>query len=115
MRLLADENVRGAILDGVRLRNPDVDIIRVQDTEIYEADDPIVLEWAAQQGRIIVSHDVNTLAGYAYDRVKAGLPMLGVVEIHQDLPTGQAIEELLIFIGASNPAEWENQVVFLPL
>jgi len=30
------------------------------------------LEWAAQQGRILLTHDVSTITHYAYDRVRAG-------------------------------------------
>ncbi|HVU10207.1 MAG TPA: hypothetical protein VHD90_02970 [Phototrophicaceae bacterium] len=42
--------------------------------------------------------------------------MPGVIEIHQELPIGQAIEELLIIIiSASDASEWENRVTYLPL
>ncbi|HVU10208.1 MAG TPA: DUF5615 family PIN-like protein [Phototrophicaceae bacterium] len=70
MRFLADENFDNTILRGVLQENPDFDFIRVQDTEIYEADDPTVLAWAAQQSRILLKHDVKTMSRYAYDRVK---------------------------------------------
>ncbi len=48
IRFLLDENFNGKIVRGLRARQPDVDMIRVQDTELYGADDPTVLEWAAQ-------------------------------------------------------------------
>jgi predicted nuclease of predicted toxin-antitoxin system len=38
-------------------RQPDIDIIRVQDVGLSGEDDPIVLEWAAQEGRILLTHD----------------------------------------------------------
>lgn len=34
MRLLADENFNNDILDGLRKTIPNIDIVRVQDTEI---------------------------------------------------------------------------------
>ena len=48
LRFVADENFNNRILRALRRDTPELDIIRVQDTEIYQADDPTVLEWAAQ-------------------------------------------------------------------
>ncbi|MFN8372719.1 MAG: DUF5615 family PIN-like protein [Anaerolineae bacterium] len=63
------------MLKGIRQRNPDVDILRVQDLEIYQSADPKVLEWAAKENRILLTHDVQTMTGYAYECVAAGLAM----------------------------------------
>jgi hypothetical protein len=52
---------------------------------------------------------------HAYDRVRAGLPMPGVFEIPQNLPVGQAIEELLPIAELSLEGEWTDQVRYLPL
>lgn len=115
MRFLADENFDNDILRGVLRENPDLDVIRVQDTEIYQADDPTVLAWAAREGRILLTHDVNTMVGFVYDRIRAGLAMPGVVEIGNQVSIGQAVTELLLIDGASDAAEWENKVIYLPL
>lgn len=115
MRFLADENFDNDILRGLRRDDSSFDVIRAQDTEVYQADDPTVLNWAADAGRMLLTHDVNTMPHYAEERVKAGLPMPGIVVIRQQVSTGKAIEALLLFVGASNAAEWENQVVYLPM
>lgn len=47
MRFLADENFNGDILKGLLRDLPGVDIVRAQDTEIYQASDPDLLQWAA--------------------------------------------------------------------
>ena len=60
MRFLADENFDNRILEGVFRENPDFDVIRVQDTEVYQAPDPMILEWVAKEGRILLTRDVNT-------------------------------------------------------
>jgi hypothetical protein len=44
IRFLTDDNFNGRILRGVRREHPDADIVRVQDTILYEAPDPQVLE-----------------------------------------------------------------------
>jgi hypothetical protein len=38
--------------------------------------DPDVLEWAAREGRILLTHDVNTMLGHAWDRVRLGFRCL---------------------------------------
>ncbi len=115
MQLLADENFNGDILKGLRRVMPDADIVRAQDIEIYQASDPELLEWAAQTNRIVLTHDVQTLIGFAYERVKQGLPMPGVIVVANRLPVGQAIEEMSVMIGASTLDEFENQVKYIPI
>ncbi|MBN1563709.1 MAG: DUF5615 family PIN-like protein [Anaerolineae bacterium] len=101
IRFLADENFNGRILRGIQRENPDAHIVRVQDTAMYEAPDPQVLEWAAQENRIVLTHDVETMVGYANDRLTNELPMPGVIIVHDDLPIGQVVEDLLIVLNAS--------------
>lgn len=115
IHFLADENYNGKILRGVRRERPDADIVRVQDTTIYRAADPQVLEWAAGEERILLTHDVETMVGYANERIAAGLPMPGVIVSRDTLPIGQVIEDLLTIMGASEMRDWENLVTFLPL
>ena len=62
LSFVADENFNNDILRGVWRRNPSVDIVRVQDIGLSGADDATVLEWAAQQNRIVLTHDVTTSA-----------------------------------------------------
>ncbi len=113
--LLVDENFNNDIVRGVRRRNLSVDLVRVQDTELSEADDPTILEWAAQAGRVVLTHDVSTMTRYAYDRVREGKPMPGVFEVSREVPVKTAIEEILVLAECSLPGEWEGQVRYLPL
>ncbi len=114
MRFLADENFDNHIVRGLLRENPDIDLIRVQDTEVWQADDPAVLAWAAGAGRILLTHDIRTMPDYAYERVEAALPMPGVIVIRRQVSIGRAVAELLIVAGASNVDEWANQVNYLP-
>ena len=115
MRFLADENFNNAILRGLQSQNPDLDILRAQDTEVGQANDPTLLEWAAKQGRILLTHDIKTIPGYAYERIVAGLPMPGIIEVDQQFGIGKAIEDLALLIRAGEPSDFENQVRYLPL
>jgi hypothetical protein len=115
MRLAADENFNNDIVRGLLRRRPDVDILRIQGTAMYGRKDPAVLEWCAQEGRVLLTHDVNTITHYAYERVQANLPMPGVFEIRRALLLGDVIEELLLLVDCSFEGEWEGQVRYLPL
>ena len=114
LRLAADENFNGDIVRGLLRRNPKLDIVRVQDVGLSGADDLSVLQWAADQGRILVTHDISTLAKHAFDRTAAGQPMPGVFEVRSVAPVGQAIEDLILLAECSFDSEWEGQVRFLP-
>jgi hypothetical protein len=111
----ADENFNFDIVRGLRRRLPDVDVISVQESGLTGADDPTILEWAAQAGRVLLTHDVATMTRYAHERVRASQPMPGVFEVGRAVPLGQAIENLVLIAECSLPGEWEGQVRFLPL
>ena len=115
LRLLSDENFRGEILRGLRRRLPDIDVVRVQDVGLAGADDPAILAWAATEGRILLTHDRNTIPEFAYDRVRHGLPMPGVFVVDDNLPAGQAIADLLLAVNCSEPAEWHGLIQYFPL
>jgi hypothetical protein len=74
-----------------------------------------VLEWAAQEERILVTHDVSTVTHFAYERVRNGMRMPGVFEVSRELPIGAVIDDLLVLVHCSLDAEWEGQVRYLPL
>lgn len=61
LRLAADENFNNDVVRGVLRRKPGVDIVRIQDAGLSGADDLTVLEWAAQEGRVPLAHDVATI------------------------------------------------------
>ena len=109
MRLLAHENLHGDVLRGLLRVEPKLDIIRVQDTEVFQAADAAVLDFAAKENRILLTHDVQTMTKHAYDRVRAGQSMPGVIELDDHLPLGQAIEEILIVVLTAQPDELANQ------
>ena len=114
LRFAADENFNGDIVRGLLRRNPKLDIVRIQDVGLSGTDDASVLQWAANQGRVIVTHDISTLATHAFDRIAAGQPMPGVFEVQSVAPIGQAIDDLILLAECSVEGEWEGQVRFLP-
>ena len=110
---MADEGFNRNIVRGLLSRDPTAAIVRVQEVGLSGASDPDVLDWAAQEGRIILTHDENSMLRDANARLIQGLPMPGVVLVHQETPTNAAIQGLLEMIGASLEGEWENQIRYV--
>ena len=79
------------------------------------SEDPVLLAWAAEQGRMILTHDIRTMPAYAYARIRQGLPMPGVVQVSRALTLRPIIEQILLMDACGEPGEWEGQVVYLPL
>lgn len=115
VRFAADENFNNDILRGLLRRRPDLDIVRIQDAGLSGADDRTVLEWAAQEGRILLTHDVTTMTRYAYERIQEGKRMPGIFEVSRRVPVATAIEDILLIAECSLEGEWEGQIYYLPL
>jgi predicted nuclease of predicted toxin-antitoxin system len=115
LRLLSDENFNGDIVRGLFLRQPDLDLLRVQDVGLRKVDDPAILDWAASNGRILLTHDRATMPDFAYERLSQGQQMSGLFVINDRMTVRQAIDELLLLIGCSEQDEWKGIVLYLPL
>lgn len=92
LSLLSDENFNGDIIRGLRLRQPNLDLLRVQDVGLGEADDPGILARAASNGRILLTHDRATMPDFAYNRLIKEEPMAGLFIINDRLSIRQAID-----------------------
>ena len=78
LRFASDENLNGDIIRGLFLRQPDLDWVRIQDIELQQAEDPEILNWAAENDRIVLTHDRATMPDFAYDRLLQGKRMPGM-------------------------------------
>lgn len=113
LRLLADENFDGRVHRGLLARIPELDVLRVQDAGFYGADDPTILAYAAEQERVLLTHDVSTMISFAGERLAAGQPMAGLVVVPQVAAPGRFIEALQELIETSEPSELRGQILYL--
>ena len=113
--LAADENFNNRILRGLVRRNKLLDILRIQDVGLSGASDPEVLTWAADAGRVLITHDVATMVQHARRRIETGQVMSGLIACRRNLPIRTAIEDLLLIAECSLEHEWDNTLLFLPL
>ena len=78
---------------------------------------PIQPSWSGPHvhGLVLLTHDRKTMAGFAYDRIAAGLPMPGVFLVADDMLAGNAIDEILIAASCLSEDECKNRVWYFPL
>jgi Domain of unknown function (DUF5615) len=115
LKVAADENFDNRILRGLLRVIPSLDIIRIQDTEIFGLEDEAVLEWCDAEKRILLSHDYKTIPKYAYERLQAGQNFAGIIMIPKDQALLQSIEEIHLLLETLEPQEWMNLVHYLPI
>ena len=115
LRYLVDENFNQRIVRGLTRRWPEIDIVLAQDIGLASASDSAVLERAALEDRIVLTHDVRTLVPEARTRAAAGSPMPGVIASSDEISIGTAIDDSLLIHQASTDGDWEGQVLYLPL
>ena len=77
--------------------------------------DPALLELAAQQGRILITHDRRTMTRHVRERLAAGKSNPGLFIVPQRSAIGEIVEWLLLVWTASQAEEWRDKIVYLPL
>ncbi len=114
MRFLADENFNNHIVRALFQRDPALDIVRVQDVGLTSVDDPDILEWATINNRILLTHDVETMTRYAYERLTENKAMPGVIEVDQTAAIALIVEDLLILNQCGEENDVIGQILYLP-
>jgi hypothetical protein len=111
-RFLADHDLNEHIIAGVRRREPTLEFLHARDIGLSEKPDAEILQYAAEQGLLTVSHDGNTMPTAAFHRIADGNTFPGLFMVHQSTPIRTIIENILLVWSASDAEEWANQVIF---
>jgi hypothetical protein len=65
--------------------------------------DSEVLAWAADEARGLLTHDVTTMTRHALERIARGASMPGVIAVHQRLPIGSVVDDLVLVASCVFP------------
>lgn len=115
VKILADQNFNGKILRGLKVRIPELDIVRTQDLGLGRLSDYDLLSWAADDDRVIVTHDEKTFYVSVYEKMRRGEKMCGVIVIPDQIQIGIAIDDLVIALSCKFDNEWENNITRIPI
>ena len=115
LRLLADENFNRHIVRGLIRRLPNADLVRVHDVGLDGLGDGQILDWAATENRILLTHDVRTIPAFVYERAELGLFMPGVIFVPQPFAKAEIIDNLELLIECGDPLDLLGTWIHLPL
>ncbi len=68
----------------------------------------VAVAWAADHGRVLLTHDVSTITAHAYRRIMKGDAMPGVFEVSRRVSVRSAAEDTILLSECSHPGEWED-------
>ena len=111
LRLMADADLRRAIMTGLKRRNPLIDFAAgaAPDGTL----DPEILAIEAAADRVLVSHDVNSMPGH-FDVFVGSRQSPGLLLIPQSTSTTDAIERLLAIYDSVEQGDLRGQRWYLP-
>jgi len=113
-KFLADENLNAKIIAGLLRKEPSIDFQTAKGAGILGLLDHEVLARAAHEGRVLVSHDRETMPAH-FSRFIANSQSAGLLIVSQSIAIREAIEEILLVWAASETHEWHNRIAFLPI
>lgn len=114
IRFQADADFNENIVAGVLRREPQVDFRTALQGGLRGLDDMQALALAAQDGRVLVSHDRKTMPVQFAEFVRSNTsPGLFIVSQKTDLLS--AIEGLLLVWAATEAEEWVNKICTIPI
>ena len=101
IRFLADADLDYAIVQGVRRREPAIDFKSANEAGLEGLPDNGVLEVAAGEERVLVSHDKRTMPVHFAARIRSGRRSPGVLLALPRATAGEIVDSLLIIWSAS--------------
>ena len=114
VRYQADADLNEDIVTGVQRRVPEIDFQTAHEAQLANLPDPKVLAQAAQEGRILVTHDRRTMPTH-FGQFIENHNSPGLIVISQNADLLLAITELILIWTASEAEEHVNSIRTLPL
>lgn len=114
IRFQADNDLKFGIVKAVRRREATVDFVSAQEAGLDGVPDAMLLDRAAAEGRVLVSHDRRTMIDHFRDHLAAGKSSPGLLIVSQGSAIGDVVEALLYVWALSDPEELRDQVYYLP-
>ena len=112
LRFQADADLNYTIVKAVPHREPSIDFTSAADSSLEGVSDPEVLERAAQEGRILVSHDRRPMLAHFRARLEAEKSSPGLFVVSQGVPLQLLVNALTgrapVFLKAPSSHRLQN-------
>lgn len=114
IRFQADADFNQKIVKATLRREPFIDFQSAASAGLEGVKDPEVLLLAAQQGRLLVSHDQTTMPQHFADFISTQTSA-GVLIVPKHLTISEVVEDLVLIWLAESPQDWINRIRYLPI
>ncbi|MCL4300883.1 MAG: DUF5615 family PIN-like protein [Anaerolineae bacterium] len=114
VRFQADADLNQIIIKALLRREPSIDFQTALAASLVGLDDNEVLTLAAKTGRVLVTHDRKTMPKHFAEFI-TNETSGGVIIIPQKLAIRSAVDDLMLIWVATEPEEWANRILSLPL
>ena len=115
VRFQADNDLNRLIVTATLRREPAIDFRTAQAAGLDRLDDRAVLKGAAEEGRILVTHDKRSMPRHFAEFIAEGHNSPGVlVVIPQDASLARVVETLVLVWADGRPEDWVNVLTKVP-
>lgn len=87
--------------------------MRAQDVDLGGTNDEVILDWAAENHRVLLTYDRDTVPGLAYERVAQNRDMPGVIVLKDGDSFGDLVDEVLLIAFEMETDEIKDRVLFI--
>ena len=116
-RFLLDENMDRAIQRQLQRLNSGIGVKLVGDAEVPPrgTSDPDILKWIEREDYILVTKNRRTMPKHFVEHLAAGRHVPGVLCIRKYVTMAEIIDVLYLIWYASDPEEYRDRLIFIPL
>ena len=112
-RFQADSDFRIEIIDGLLRLDPRIEFLTADKAGLRGVPDPKVLAAAADNNRILITHDRRTMPIHFGSFIQKG-DCPGIIVIAQNVSTKTAIEEIYLIWLVDEHEKYLNRIVDIP-
>lgn len=113
IRFYMDAHIPRAITVGLRVRG--IEVLTAQEDGMALSSDSDLLDRASELDRVFFTFD-DDLLREAARRWRDGAPFAGIIYAHPlRITVGQCVRDLGVVADKAEPADFHNQLLFLPL
>ncbi len=114
IKFQADEDLNQNIISAVLRINSKIDFQTATNADLKGLTDKQVLEFAANQKRILISHDQRTMPNHFAEFITKN-KSYGVLIVSKKLPIIEVSENIILIWEVFTDGEWINRIAFIPL
>ncbi len=114
IKFQADADLNQHIVRAVLRREPTIDFQTATLANLEGVPDPEVLQIAANEERMLVSHDQTTMPTHFAEFISSQTSP-GLIIVPKHLSIAIAVENLVLIWAASEAEEWVNRIRYIPI